>query len=81
MKNQGTLEEKWKDKCNVSWTSFNAGPAEMEAIFAGEIDLGYIGPVPALSANVKSNGEVKIIQTVQMQEQFFLKEKTPVLIR
>lgn len=40
MKNQGTLEEKWKDKCNVSWTSFNAGPAEMEAIFAGEIDLG-----------------------------------------
>lgn len=61
MKNQGKLEERWKDTCNVSWTSFNAGPAEMEAIFAGEIDLGYIGPVPALSANVKSNGDVKII--------------------
>lgn len=61
MKNQKTLEKRWKDTCNVSWTSFNAGPAEMEAIFAGEIDLGYIGPVPALSANVKSNGDVKII--------------------
>ena len=61
MKNQGTLEEKWKDTCNVTWTSFNAGPAEIEAIFAGEIDLGYIGPVPAVNANVKSNGEVKII--------------------
>ncbi len=61
MKNQGTLEELWGDDCEVSWTSFNAGPAETEAIFAGEIDLGYIGPVPALSANVKSDGEVKII--------------------
>lgn len=61
MKNQGTLEEMWKDSCDVTWTSFNAGPAETEAIFAGEIDLGYIGPVPALSANVKSNGDVKII--------------------
>ena len=61
MKNQGTLEEKWKDTCNVTWTSFNAGPAEIEAIFAGEIDLGYIGPVPAINANVKSDGDVKII--------------------
>lgn len=64
LKNKGTLESKWGDKCNVTWTSFNAGPAEMEAIFAGEIDMGYIGPVPALSANVKSNGEVKIISNV-----------------
>lgn len=61
MKNQGTLEEAWADTCNVTWTSFNAGPAEIEAIFAGEIDLGYIGPGPALNANVKSNGDVKII--------------------
>ncbi len=61
MKHQGTLEEKWKDRCDVTWTSFNAGPAETEAIFAGEIDLGYMGPVPAVNANVKSNGDVKII--------------------
>lgn len=61
LKNQGKLEEAWKDACNVSWTSFNAGPAEIEAIFAGEIDLGYIGPVPAINANFKSSGDVKII--------------------
>lgn len=61
LKSQGTLEKAWADRCNVSWTSFNAGPAEIEAIFAGEIDLGYIGPGPALNANVKSNGDVKII--------------------
>lgn len=75
MKNQKTLEEKWKDTCNVSWTSFNAGPAEMEAIFAGEIDLGYIGPVPALSANVKSEGDVKIISNTTNAGAVFLKRK------
>lgn len=75
MKNQKTLEEKWGDHCNVTWTSFNAGPAEMEAIFAGEIDLGYIGPVPALSANVKSKGDVKIISNVTNAGAVFLKRK------
>lgn len=75
MKNRKTLEEKWKDTCNVSWTSFNAGPAEMEAIFAGEIDLGYIGPVPALSANVESEGDVKIISNTTNAGAVLLKRK------
>ena len=61
MKNQGTVEKTLGEEANVTWTAFNAGPAEVEAIFAGEIDLGYIGPVPAVSANVKSNGDVSII--------------------
>lgn len=61
MKDQQTLEEKWGDECEVTWTSFNAGPAEVEAIFAGEIDIGYIGPVPAINAYVKSEGDVQII--------------------
>ncbi len=75
MKNKKTVEDKWKDNCEVSWTSFNAGPAEMEAIFAGEIDLGYIGPVPALSANVKSNGDVKIISNTTNAGAVLLKRK------
>jgi NitT/TauT family transport system substrate-binding protein len=41
---------------------FNAGPALIEALFAGEIDLGYVGPGPALSAYVRSRGEgIRII--------------------
>src|SRR5436305_14035462 len=36
---------------------FNAGPSLIEALFAGEIDVGYVGPGPALSAHVKSRGE------------------------
>ncbi len=75
LKNQGTLETAWSDQCNVSWTSFNAGPAEIEAIFAGEIDLGYIGPVPAINANVKSGGDVKIISNATNAGAVFLTRK------
>ncbi len=75
LKNQNTLETLWKDSCEVTWTSFNAGPAEIEAFFAGEIDLGYIGPVPALSANVKSVGDVKIISNATNAGAVLLKRK------
>ena len=37
--------------------TFNAGPSEIEALFAGEIDLGYIGPNPAVNGYVQSQGE------------------------
>jgi NitT/TauT family transport system substrate-binding protein len=36
---------------------FNAGPSLVEALFAGEIDIGYVGPGPAISAYNKSHGE------------------------
>lgn len=61
MKAEQTLEERLGEEAEVSWTAFNAGPAEVEALFAGSIDIGYIGPVPATSANVKSNGDVKVL--------------------
>ncbi len=37
--------------------TFNAGPALIEALFAGEVDIGYIGPNPAINGYVKSKGE------------------------
>lgn len=61
MKGEGSLEKALGDQASVTWTSFNAGPAEVEALFAGDIDIGYIGPVPAINANVKSGGDVHII--------------------
>ncbi len=61
MKAEGTLEEAFGDDADVTWTAFNAGPAEVEALFADEIDIGYIGPVPAITANVKSDGDVQIL--------------------
>ena len=42
--------------------TFNAGPSAIEAIFAGEIDVQYIGPSPALNGFAKSRGEgVRVI--------------------
>lgn len=57
----GRLEEELGDSYDVEWTSFNAGPAEVEALAADEIDIGYIGPVPAINANVKTDGEISIL--------------------
>lgn len=36
---------------------FNAGPSVIEALFAGEIDLAYIGSNPAINGYVKSRGQ------------------------
>lgn len=61
MKSENMLEDSMGEDVSVNWTAFNAGPAEVEALFAGDIDIGYIGPVPAISANVKSNGDVVVL--------------------
>ncbi|GHO84826.1 ABC transporter substrate-binding protein [Dictyobacter formicarum] len=37
--------------------TFNAGPALMEALSAGDIDIGYVGPNPAINTYVKSHGD------------------------
>jgi NitT/TauT family transport system substrate-binding protein len=52
----------WFDKAmgpqvKVQWTSFNAGPAAIEALFAGAIDMTYVGPNPAINGYVRSNRE------------------------
>src|SRR5438105_6880529 len=41
----------------LSTKVFNAGPSLIEALFAGEIDIGYVGPGPALNAHAKGRGE------------------------
>lgn len=38
-------------------TVFNAGPSAIEALFAGQIDLAYIGPNPAINGYVQSKGK------------------------
>lgn len=41
---------------------FNAGPSLIEALFAGEIDIGYVGPGPVITAWAHSHGqEVTVI--------------------
>ncbi len=35
---------------------FNAGPSVIEAIFAREVDIAYIGPSPVINAHVRTQG-------------------------
>lgn len=46
---------------DLQWTKFNAGSSEIEALMAGEIDLGYIGPGPAINGYIKSEGGLQIL--------------------
>ncbi|MEW1866584.1 aliphatic sulfonate ABC transporter substrate-binding protein [Streptomyces caelestis] len=41
----------------IKATTFNAGPSEIEALNAGSIDIGFIGPSPSINGYTKSNGE------------------------
>jgi NitT/TauT family transport system substrate-binding protein len=46
----------------VSTKVFNAGPSLIEALFGNQIDIGYVGPGPALNAFAQSRGEgIRII--------------------
>jgi NitT/TauT family transport system substrate-binding protein len=41
----------------IEWFVYNAGPSDIEAMFAKTIELAYVGPNPALNGYVKSLGE------------------------
>src|ERR1044072_351258 len=41
----------------VKTSTFNAGPAAIEAVFSGAVDATYIGPNPAINAWEKSKGK------------------------
>jgi NitT/TauT family transport system substrate-binding protein len=56
-KANGWFEKRMGPKVTIDWKSFNAGPSVIEALFAGAIDMTYIGPNPAISGYVRSNGE------------------------
>src|SRR6266516_3382875 len=56
-KGKGWFEDRLGPNVEIQWFTYNAGPSAMEAIFAGSLDITYVGPSPALNAYLKSNGE------------------------
>jgi len=56
-KANGWFEKRMAPKATIDWKTFNAGPSAIEALFAGALDMTYIGPNPAISGYVRSNGE------------------------
>lgn len=53
----GWFQKALGENTEVDWKIFNAGPSAIEALFAGQLDLTYIGPSPAINGYVKSKGE------------------------
>ena len=45
----------------IKWTSFNAGPSAIEALFTDAIDMTFVGPNPAINGYLKSKGAKFVI--------------------
>jgi len=56
-KANGAFDKAMGPNVRIEWKSFNAGPSAIEALFAGAIDMTYIGPNPTISGYVRSGGE------------------------
>ena len=56
-KSMGVFEKSLGKNVEVKWYVFNAGPTAIEALFSGAVDIGYIGPNPAINGYIRSKGE------------------------
>src|ERR1700680_1811129 len=52
----GKFDQALAPGAKVEWKAFNAGPSAIEALFAGALDLAYVGPNPAISGYIRSQG-------------------------
>lgn len=58
----GIFQRNLGENVTLKTSSFNAGPAAVEAIFSDALDAAYIGPNPAINAYVRSKGDaVRVI--------------------
>lgn len=58
---EGKFKKALGDKVTIQWKQFNAGSSEVEAFLAGSVDIGYIGPGPAINGYTKSKGDLEVI--------------------
>jgi sulfonate transport system substrate-binding protein len=54
---KGIFADKLGPNVTLETSTYNAGPAAIEALFADAIDATYIGPNPAINGYAQSNGE------------------------
>src|SRR5882762_2236334 len=52
----GQFEKTLGPGVRIEWKAFNAGPSAIEALFANAIDITYVGPNPAVTGYVRSQG-------------------------
>jgi NitT/TauT family transport system substrate-binding protein len=59
---KGIFAEKLGSGIKLQTSTFNAGPAAVEALFSDSLDATYIGPNPTVNAHSRSKGEaVRVI--------------------
>lgn len=51
------FQEQMGKQVEIKTYLFNAGPSAMEALLAGQLDLVYVGPNPAVNCYIRSNGK------------------------
>ena len=56
-RNNGWFDKALGPDVRVDWKAFNAGPSAIEALFAGELDIVYVGPNPTINGYIRSHGE------------------------
>ena len=70
---RGTFQQALGPNVTLQSVLFNAGPAEITALFADQVDIGYIGPNPALTGYVQSHGQaLRIIAGAASGGAFFI---------
>lgn len=55
---EGYFQDALGADVKVTVTTFNAGPAAIEAVRGGSIDVAYVGPNPAITGYVTTNGSL-----------------------
>ena len=53
---RGIFQQELGPKVNLQTKTFNAGPAEIQALLAGSIDIAFVGPSPAINGYTQSHG-------------------------
>ncbi len=56
-KAKGQFDATLAPNAKVDWKQFNAGPSVIEALFAGALDIAYVGPNPAIAGYLRSKGD------------------------
>ena len=54
---KGIFSEKLGNQTTIETRLFDSGPQVIEAMFANEIDIAYVGPGPAINGFIKSDGK------------------------
>lgn len=57
---EGIFEEHMGD-VQIQTRLFDSGPQAIEALFAGSVDIAYVGPGPAINGFLNSQGNVRIL--------------------